>query len=264
MGHERLGLLPKTKPWRDIVDAVTTSADEPRLVAQIAKSVLERVQDRFLRLAHDEANTRAFEFLIHLSIAARKTDPKGYLVDAGLRTTDDPTPLELTGAALNWIGATSDAEHNNLAASALIDTIGKWYRNNAEVQHDLFKSRNNFAATWHRSGDGRGFCELAREFFSNYTERYLKYFLDREVTAALPNLKSRENFERNLSAHVEDISQHAFETARITQSFSAGWFNKFAREGIPSDREISYFLSRAFGKLASELTEEAGGQDNGP
>ena len=264
MGHERLGLLPKTRSWRDIVHAVTSSTDDPRLVGEITKNVIANVQDRFLRLAQDEATTRAFKFLIFLSIAARRNDPQDYLADVGIQTTDDPTPLELAGAAFNWIGKTSDPEHNNLAASALIDTIGEWYRSNAEIQHDLFKSRNNFAATWERSGNARGFCELARQFFSNYTKRYLKYFLDREATAALPDLKSRENFERNLSAHVEDISKHAFETARVTQSFAAGWFNNFARDRTPSEQEVSYFLSRAFGKLASELTTEAEGQRDGP
>jgi len=73
-------------------------------------------------------------------------------------------------------------------------------------------------------------------------------------------LFERDEFEKQLAAHVDDVSQHAFETAKITQSFAAGWFNKHAKSGVPTDREITTFLTLAFGKMRAELQREAGGQ----
>ena len=52
----------------------------------------------------------------------------------------------------------------------------------------------------------------------------------------------------------------AFETARITQSYAAGWFNLYAREGMPTEGEISRFLTHQVGKLREELNREASSQ----
>ena len=49
----------------------------------------------------------------------------------------------------------------------------------------------------------------------------------------------------------------AFETSRITQSFAAGWFNRYARERAPTKAELEGFLSVAFGKMREELMREA-------
>ena len=60
-----------------------------------------------------------------------------------------------------------------------------------------------------------------------------------------------------LEDHVDVVSHHAFETARITQSFAAGWFNRYASQGMPTADEISGFLSHSVGKLREELRREA-------
>jgi hypothetical protein len=98
---------------------------------------------------------------------------------------------------------------------------------------------------------------VARIFFAKFTERYLRYFLEREASAELPSLEAREKFSQQLSAHVDAVSQHAFETSKIAQSFAAGWFNNHARNAHPSEREIEGFLGLSFGKLQEELQREA-------
>jgi hypothetical protein len=83
--------------------------------------------------------------------------------------------------------------------------------------------------------------------------------LEREASSALPSLDAREAFEHNLRAHIQEVSHHAFETSKITQSFAAGWYNNHARDSQPSDSEIQGFLAIAFGKLQEELQREAAG-----
>lgn len=59
-----------------------------------------------------------------------------------------------------------------------------------------------------------------------------------------------------MSRHVDDVSRHAFETAKIMQSFAAGWFNKHAKEGLPTNASMRGFLRLALGKLREELRRE--------
>jgi hypothetical protein len=109
---------------------------------------------------------------------------------------------------------------------------------------------------WGRASNGAGFCELSRLFFAKFTERYLNYFLEREASAALPTIEDRQRFREQLRQHVDQVSQHAFEKAKITQSFAAGWYNRHARRGRPSRLEVERFLSIAFGKIREELLRE--------
>ncbi len=85
----------------------------------------------------------------------------------------------------------------------------------------------------------------------------MRYFLEREASAQLSSLEVRERFTKSLHDHIEDVSRHAFETSKITQSFAAGWFNNHARESRPTDTEIRSFLAIAFGKLQEEIQREA-------
>ena len=90
---------------------------------------------------------------------------------------------------------------------------------------------------------------MAHAYFAAFTKRYLDYFLDREASAVIPTIEERERFD-------DGVARHAAETARITQSFAAGWFNGHTKEGMPTLGEVQGFLGVAFGKLREELLRE--------
>jgi hypothetical protein len=149
-------------------------------------------------------------------------------------------------------------EYAAIASRAGVDTVVEWTRRQNE-QGRLFEESRSAAEVWQAASNARSFCEIARFFFSRFTERYLRYFLEREASSAMPSLDAREAFEHNLRAHIQEVSHHAFETSKITQSFAAGWYNNHARDSRPSDSEIQGFLAIAFGKLQEELQREAAG-----
>ena len=110
---------------------------------------------------------------------------------------------------------------------------------------------------WTAASTGAGFSEVCRLFLARFTERYLRYFLEREASAVIKSIDARERFSQRLHESVDAVSQHAFETSRIAQSFAAGWFNKYARQQTPNNARLSTFLRVAFGKLREELRREA-------
>ena len=93
-------------------------------------------------------------------------------------------------------------------------------------------------------------------FFAKIVERYMNYFLERVLSSSAKSITERDAFNKRLSEHVEATSLHAFQTTKITQSFAAGWFNKYANRTLPTDEDIKYFLRIAFGKLREELWRE--------
>jgi len=257
MGHERVGFLPKTKKWSDLVRQMGSlySSDFP--IASVAAQTLKNVRIQYETLFRDDVVKTIFDFLVSFSRACRFPNPSAELKASGIQISDQPSLLSIIKALRDQVPTQELAsEYGQLAIAAAADAIGQWYKQNATTQLPLFKASEGFLESWQRLGNGSGFCELARLYFGRLTERYLNYFLDRAASATLQDIQQRVKFQHDIRSHIDDISKHAFETAKITQSFAAGWFNAHARDKVPNAIEIEGFLSLAFGKLRDELRRE--------
>jgi hypothetical protein len=258
MGHERHGLLPKTARWRGIVTQIAAAAGADFDVSGVSAATLGNVRQRFRNLALDEGTTTAFRFLVSLAVASQNRG-EGEGPSRLLSSPHDrPTPLKLTRALQDAVAqAAGRPEYGAIAEGAAADALAAWYEAHVPRQADLFGSFATAEEVWAGTGNGAGFCELSRLFIGKLTERYLNYFLEREASQVLPSAGDRERFSQEISAHLDRISQHAFETAKTAQSYSAGWFNRNAIGGMPAETEIRGFLSYAYAKMRDELVRES-------
>jgi hypothetical protein len=226
-------------------------------VASIASRTLQNVRKRYERLAQEDAVRTIFAFLVTFSRACRFPDAQNELRASGIHLPDQPSLLLVVEAAKECIPPHElTSEHGQLAFAAAADALGLWYKQNAPAQLQLFKPTSEFLDLSRGLGTGSGFSELARLFFAKMTERHINYFLDRIASASVPTVQQRERFQIEIASHIDDVSRHAFETAKITQSFAAGWFNGHAIDKLPDNKEIEGFLAIAFGKLRDELRRE--------
>ena len=257
MGHKRLGFLPKSKAWRLIVDELGAFALGASEISAITQNTLRNVQGRFSNLSNDPSIHSAFEFLLHVSFAFQKKDPIKYLIENKILDREELSLLKLARAATNYkSNEVVSHEYQTFARQAAIDAINNWYKSNLETGRSLFNNDIDSAAIFNKASNGSGFCELSRLYFSKLTERYLKYFLEREASIKITNISERDRFSKEIERHVSQISQHAFETAKITESFAAGWYNKNVKDSFPEERKIKGFISHALGKMKSELLRE--------
>ncbi|MEP1305008.1 MAG: hypothetical protein ABJK11_01195 [Balneola sp.] len=256
MGHERVGVLPKTKRWVSIVNDISNFSPSAG-VQTLASDTLENVKNRFVSIEEDSGVHASFKFLVLLSISSKQENPQQFLKQNGIELPKEFSPLKLAKSLSEWTSRNAEStEYASFAKHSAIDAISKWYLKHNEGQTNLFTSDSDPIETWKKASNGAGFCELSRLYFSNFTERYLKYFLEREASASIESIHERNVFNEQLNNHFELVSKHAFETAKITQSFSAGWFNKYAKTESPSDKEIEKFLSFSFKKMRDELSRE--------
>jgi hypothetical protein len=91
-----------------------------------------------------------------------------------------------------------------------------------------------------RRFDRAGFCDLGRYFFAA--------LLESELTKLLS--------ENDLLVAHELLEQHAWEMSKITQSFSARWFQKCAVDNAPDAGSIRWYIGHCLGKLDMELERE--------
>lgn len=260
MGHERVGTLPKTQRWRVIVQQIGSASSADFDPAPLAEQTLRNVRDRFRRIDGDEGTQAAFRFLVSLAVASRKPDDPQFAELLGA-AAEKATPLKLAAALRRY---TADAnkvpEYSDIAESAAIDALAGWYESNRPQTLSLFDSFNTPQAAWHRAGNGAGFCELSRLFFTGFVQRHLNYFLEREASSVLGNVEARNHFQAQIEAHVQEVSQHAFETSKITQSWAAGWFANVRCRRISFVRPNARFAGNCVLRLLCRSPHEPGAE----
>jgi hypothetical protein len=257
MGHERVGILPRTKTWRDIVDQIGSFSQQREDISTIARSTLRNVRTRFDDIERDDGVISSFEFLVIISHSFQKEDPVGYLIENNILKDEVLTPLKIGRSLKDYVSKNIESsEYATIAQSAVIDSLNVWFKEISTEGLRLFDDTPHYTDFLKKLSNGSGFCEISRLYFAKFTEKYLKYFLEREASSQFTNTMDRERFNKEIELHIDKISKHAFETSKITQSFSAGWFNKNVKESLPTKRKIESFLNIAFGKMKGELLRE--------
>ena len=150
--------------------------------------------------------------------------------------------------------AEADLAAEVLARDAAIQAVMEYYEKHSDQQLSLFQTDDN---PFKERGSGREFCELARYFFAVFTEKQIRYYIDRTASSVIGDYEKYIHFSDTLTKQSLAITEHAFEISKIMQSFAAGWFNKHALDSIPSNDSVTDFLKISFGKVREELRLEA-------
>jgi hypothetical protein len=107
MGHLRLGRLPKTRRWVDVVRLLETSPED---TAGIAAGVIFAADQRLKYLASDPSIGYCFWLLTRIAWASRQPDFQQTLSNLGLNT-DSNTPV------LTFISRLTDHIHIETASN---------------------------------------------------------------------------------------------------------------------------------------------------
>lgn len=257
MGHERVGYLPKTQKWRSIVQGIGNFQDGSSNIAELATQTTKNVRSRFKFIEEDKGVFAAFKFIVLFSHACKLNEPEEFLKSKGINLDKGFDIFKLTQSIEDYVfKKVQSKEYAVFATQAMMDAVSQWTLKNQTQPSLGFDTDESSIETWRKISSGAGFCELSRLFFSNFTTRYLKYFLEREASAKITKLSDRIRFNAELENHISEISRHSFETAKIVQSFSAGWYNQNVKDKVPADTKIRGFLSFGFQKINSELIRE--------
>ncbi len=256
MGHERIGFLPKRKQWNAIVQQLSEYQPSAETTTKIADDTLTCIRKNYEQMPYDESVSKAIKFLAMLSVSANQDNQAAFLKTNGCTVDDKLSLFSLVNSAKNFITTVDGSlETNKIARDAVLQAITTYQGNHTLDQLTLFG--DNTEPVWRNVGSGAAFCELARSFFAAFTDRQIKYYIERSAASEINDYATLQSFSSGISQTAEAISHHAFETSKIMQSFAAGWFNKHAVERIPADNKITDFLRISFGKMREEFRREA-------
>ena len=93
MGHIRLGKLPRTKRWQQVVALLGSDAELPEISAATLLASKRGLEDA----AKDPALVQSFWLLTQLPLCARKPDFIDELKNIGVSVSNNPTLMDLIG-----------------------------------------------------------------------------------------------------------------------------------------------------------------------
>jgi len=256
MGHIRLGRLPRTRQWKQVVALLEGGAG----TAQLANATITAAEKGLNLAAEDKGLVETIWLLSQLPLAARKDNFAAALREVGLDVSDAPGLMEIVGAVSDAIdrrlanngGRTDLGEMAQMAASETISEVvgGRLPSLFAPTPNDV---RTEFA----RLATNRQFSTFARDFFARLINKCLNYFLSQAIAhhvgegRRFTTLAQQSEFSKALDTHCR-------EAAKIVEEFSGGWFSKtnWENKGISRDKAAG-FSHVAMQKLVAELKEGA-------
>lgn len=252
MGHIRLGTLPRSKKWREVVELLESDAPLD-LVAEAAAKASER---DLARASKDPLFQFVSSLLVRLPLLARAPGFEDALAELGVgeNALGSVTGL-LAGLELaierNSFYQTTGSDAGLLAKTALLESLSVQLRDRLPTlfeptPEEIRGALGSFAS-------GNHFAMLARDFFARLTYRSLDYYLSRELANHTGPDKRFANDAQRI-AFEQALAQHSYEASRIVQEFAGGWFGKTVWQKRSLDQAaIDRFTQYAFKKMRSEL-----------
>jgi len=252
MGHQRLNALPDTAPWRKVIALIAEGAD----VAEVAQATTEAAL-RGLELAKNNPGlVHATHLLTQVVLAARQPDFAEALGAAGMSVgSSNPDIFTLAGAFSEALDrrlyrAPGCSDISEMAQLAAVESLTGLLGRNSVTLFGTTPVEVRQAA--YELSTQNGFANLAHEFFSRFTQRFLTYHLGRELSL---HVGGNGRFEDS-AAHDEfvgELGAHCRETAGIMRTFAGEWYSKQNFLGGITERKARGFANHVLTKISKEL-----------
>jgi hypothetical protein len=256
MGHVRLGKLPRTKKWREVVGLIAAGAD----VSQVADATLKAAEDAFeyVNINEDEGFNQAAWIMVQLGVAAKADDPIQHLKDQGIDLAGQTSMVGIQAAIsdamdnhLDKHGGQSDL--GEIAQRALIEAVSE--RIKPRLDGRLFDvTPNDVKGILSEFRKQKEFSQLSKQFFSGLSNHCMDYFLSQTLSSQIgegqrfASMNEKSQFDQALTTHCR-------EAAKIVEEYSGGWFSKHMYEeaGDISRESVRGFASYGMKKMTDEL-----------
>jgi hypothetical protein len=252
-GHIRLGTLPRTQQWIQVLDLIGGGAGTP----DVAAATMDASQGGLIRAAKDPGLVYTVWLLTQVPLAARSNDFAARLRKIGLTVSDSPSLLEVVGgftgavdAHLRRTGGRTDlGEMAQMAGSEALAALG------TPANRSLFETTApDVQETIKSFCTPKQFSALAREFFARLSKKYLTYFLSRELSNYVSGGGRFSNIDRHAEFN-QGLDLYCRQASRIVEEFSGGWFSKGNFTGGITQAKAAGFVHIALKKLRAEFAK---------
>jgi hypothetical protein len=255
MGHVRVGRLPKTGLWKNVVELLTTTTDD---IGVIADTTAKAAQLRIRQLRNDASFAYCFWLLTRIASASRDEDFARALAEIGVEVRAEESALSFISNVSRQAGTVlgrhpESGPFSELASlsmrRALTDTIGL---QGASV---FESSIDDLRAAFRRYSTPAQFGVVATLYFGDLFARTLRFYVDRELANSIGAGHALTTADEG-QAFADALDLYARQTARIVEQFAEDWYSKrnWQDEGKISLQQARRFTAYAIRKLEADFT----------
>lgn len=261
MGHTRLGNLPKTRKWAEILDLLGSESGGDSFLteggmAQLAFLTIDAADGALNRAKEDPGLKYTFYLLTQLALSARTNNWEDALTYHGLKPKSLDTASDLAiqfqdavDEHLRSRGHSSDV--SEMAQVAAGETLSRL----ASTEQTLFGDEKGRLQDAIRTlSTKKGFSELGQTFFANFIFRFANFYLSRATAERLGT--SRFQQLGDVSKFNTALDTHCKQTARIVRDFCGEWFSKTQFKTGINEQNAAAFVGVAVKKLQAELRHQ--------
>lgn len=256
MGHQRLGALPATRRWREVVALLQHGAS----VEQVARASVRAAEKGLGEVGRDPGVVRVVWLLLQLPEAAGAENPQSACYDLGMPLPADAGLMTLARAVSDAIDCrlannTDRTDLGEMAQAAAVETlVGRL----SDRLGGLFGAEpDEVLEAVGRLNGPAAFGAFARAFFGRFLFKCLDYYLGR----ALPGQVGEGRRFANLAAvsrFTDELEAHCLEVAGVVEGFSGDWRSKTNYEhGEVGPEQARDFAHGACAKLIGALKRGA-------
>ncbi|MEM8625453.1 MAG: hypothetical protein AAGG47_18290 [Pseudomonadota bacterium] len=252
MGHIRLGRLPSSQKWAQVVALIADGAP----VNEIAGLSAAAADTALKEASQDPALGEALWILVNLPLAARAPGFEKTLRDMDIHIDGQLSLFSVTAAIAERLDAHALAaggrnDLGEMAGQALIESL------TASIEHDLptlfTPEPSEVRTALGQLASGERFAAFARRFFGRLTYRTLDYYLSRELAN---HVGEGQRFQTDEARRRFDeaLSRHCSEASRIIEAYAGGWYGKtvWQKDGL-TRKATQRFAAYGLKKIRDEL-----------
>ena len=257
MGHVRLGELPKSREWTQVVDLLAKGSD----VGNLAAAVATAAEDELISARGDPVLANTVWLLTQLPLAARGDRFAAELTALGFGRGSEQSLLNIVAGFSEAVdsqisGTASRTDLGALARQAAAETLASLV--GAQMPGLFGTTGDDLRIELGKFATKDRFAVLARDFFARLTNKTLDYYLSRVLADYVGPGRAYGSLQEQAQFRVA-LDRHCREASLIVEQFAGGWFSKANYEGRLTRASAQSFSDYALKKMRDELRARRGG-----
>lgn len=224
MGHQRLGALPSTRKWQEVVALIQHGAS----VEQVARASVRAAEEGLGEVGRDQGVVHVAWLLLRLPEAARADDPRSACHELGGSLPPDAGLMGLAAAFSDAVDSrlANNAGRTDLGEMAQAAAVETLVSRLGDRVGGLFDAAPEAVLEAAGSLDGpAAFGPFARAFFGRFLFKCLDYYLGRALPGEVGEGKRFADLE-GVSRFCDALEAHCQQAASVVEQFSGQWRSK--------------------------------------
>ena len=256
MGHIRLGRLPKTYKWKQVVESLAFSGSSLPEIVSLTSQASEKV---LTSSKYIDGLANCYWLFTNIAQASRTDDFIQNLNEIGINILEKDSGVNVLKKIFDYASTgLKNTGSNTVLDQIAIDSFKSAFHNTISQESiSLFGCDiASIQRAFKKYSSSNQISKLGREYFSQYMYKSFSFALEKELTNSMSE-NGRFQSSKDIQEFDKRLKQYCWDVSKIVEDFSGGWYGKHSFEGdIKNKKKVAAFTSHAITKLLSEVQQE--------